>query len=206
MTDFLDPLRQAHVLLLLRLVLGGLLLIAGASKLTDRPAFYEAVADYDVLPSALARPFAFVMPLLEVTLGVLLLLGLFTVPAAALALPLFGSFSVAIGLNMLRGRHFDCHCFGSTTGDRVGWPAFLRTLLLAGTALYVAAGASRFGSLDALIFSAPDSLPPVSDAIPVVFAAFVIIDVLFLLPEFAAIRAAFHERQGGHAHAERAAS
>ncbi len=209
MTDILDPLRQAHVLLLLRLVLGGLLLIAGVTKLTDRSAFYEAVADYDVLPSALARPFAFLMPLVEVALGMLLLLGLFTVPAAALAVPLFGSFGIAIGVNMLRGRHFDCHCFGSAQSDRVGGPAFLRSLLLAGTALYVAAGASRFVSLDALIFGSPGNLPPVSDAIPMIFAAFVVIDVLFLLPEFAAIRAAFRERQDSHArrpHAERAAS
>jgi len=205
MTDFLDPLRQAHVLLLLRLVLGGLLLIAGVTKLTGRPAFYEAVADYDVLPSALARPFAYLMPLVEVTLGALLLLGLFTVPAAALALPLFGSFSIAIGVNMLRGRHFDCHCFGSTTGDRVGWPALLRSLLLVATALYVAAGASRFGSLDALLLGAPDNLPPVSEVIPIVFAAFVIIDVLFLAPEFAAIRTAFRERQAGHARDSHAA-
>jgi uncharacterized membrane protein YphA (DoxX/SURF4 family) len=199
MTDFLDPLRQAHVLLLLRLVLGGLLLIAGATKLTDRAAFYEAVADYDVLPPALARPFAFLMPLVEVTLGALLLLGLFTVPAAALAVPLFASFSIAIGVNMLRGRHFDCHCFGSAQSDRIGWPALVRSLLLAATALYVAAGASRFGSLDALLLGAPDSLPPISDAIPIIFAAFVTIDVLFLAPEFAAIRAAFRERQAGHA-------
>jgi uncharacterized membrane protein YphA (DoxX/SURF4 family) len=199
MTDILDPLRQPHVLLLLRLVLGGLLLVAGATKLTNRPAFYEAVADYDVLPSALARPFAFLMPLVEVTLGVLLLLGLFTVPAAALAVPLFGSFSVAIGVNMLRGRHFDCHCFGSAQSDRIGWPAFLRSLLLAGTALYVAFGASRFGALDAAVFGAPDDLPPISDVIPIVFAAFVAIDVLFLVPEFAAIRAAFRERQAGNA-------
>lgn len=199
MTDFLDPLRQAHVLLLLRLVLGGLLLIAGATKLARPAAFDEAVAEYDLLPSALVRPFAYLMPWFEVTLGALLLMGLFTVPAAALAVPLFGSFSIAIGVNMLRGRNFDCHCFGSAHSDRIGWPAFLRSILLSGTALYVAAGASRFGSLDALLFGAPDSLPPVSDAIPMIFAAFVVIDVLFLAPEFAAIRAAFRERQAGHA-------
>ena len=204
MTDFLDSLRQPHALLLLRLVLGGLLLIAGVAKLSDRPGFYSAVVDYDVLPVSLARPFAFLMPIVEVTLGALLLLGLGTVPAAALAVPLFGSFSVAIGVNMLRGRHFDCHCFGSAHSDRVAWPALLRSFILAGAALFVALGASRFGALDAALFGSTGDLPPVSDVIPIVFAAFVVIDVLFLTPEFFAIRAAFRERQAGsarHGHA-----
>jgi len=205
MTDFLDPLRQAHVLLFLRLLLGGLLLIAGVTKLTDRAAFYDAVSDYDVLPSSLTRPFANVMPLAEVALGSLLLLGLFTVPSAALAVPLFAAFSIAIGVNMVRGRHFDCHCFGTTTSDSVGWGALLRSVLLAIAAVYVAAGASRFGALDALIFGTPDDLPPVSDIIPVVFAAFVAVDLLFLVPEFAAIRSAFRERQAGHARQAHAA-
>ncbi len=198
MTDFLDSLRQPHALLLLRLVLGALLLIAGVTKLTDRPAFYSAVSDYDVLPPAVARPFALLVPWLEAVLGALLLLGLGTVPAAALAVPLFGSFGIAIGVNILRGRHFDCHCFGSAHSDRIGWPALLRSLALAGAALYVAAGASRFGALDATFFGSTGDLPPVSDVIPTVFAAFVVIDVLFLLPEFAAIRAAFRERQAGY--------
>ena len=205
MTDFLDSLRQPHALLLLRVVLGALLLIAGITKLTGRAAFYSAVTDYDVLPSALARPFALLMPWLETTLGALLLLGLGTVPAAALAVPLFGSFSIAIGVNILRGRHFDCHCFGSAHSDRIGWPALLRSLALAGAALFVAAGASRFGALDAAVFGSAGDLPPVSDIIPVVFAAFVVIDALFLLPEFVAIRAAFRERQAGHARQRHAA-
>jgi uncharacterized membrane protein YphA (DoxX/SURF4 family) len=205
MTDFLDSLRQPHTLLLLRLVLGGLLLIAGVTKLADRAAFYSAVSDYDVLPSSLARPFAFLMPIVEVTLGLLLVLGFVTVAAAALAVPLFGSFSIAIGINMLRGRNFDCHCFGSTHSDRIGWPALLRSLVLAGTALFVAFGASRFGALDAVLFGSPRDLPPVSDVIPIVFAAFVVVDLLFLMPEFFAIRAAFRERQAANARHRHAA-
>lgn len=200
MSDFIDPLRQAHVLLLLRLLVGALLLIAGVSKLGDREAFDNAVTDYDILPARLARPFARLVPLLEVLLGVLLLLGLFTVESAALAVPLFASFSLAIGVNMLRGRHVDCHCFGSTTNDRVGPAALVRSLLLTFAALYVVIGASRFGSLDALMYGTPDDLPAVSEAIPIVFAAFVIVDVMFLLPEFLSIRDAFRKRQAGHQH------
>jgi uncharacterized membrane protein YphA (DoxX/SURF4 family) len=200
MSDLLDSLRQAHVQLLLRLLVGGLLLIAGVSKLTDRQAFRAAVTDYDILPASLARPFAYLTPFVEVALGALLLIGLFTVEAAALAVPLFASFSIAIGVNIARGRHLDCHCFGSSTNDRVGPTALLRSLLLTVGALYVAFGASRFGALDALVFGTPDGLPPVSEAIPMFFIAFVVVDVLFLLPELVATRASFRERQASHQH------
>jgi uncharacterized membrane protein YphA (DoxX/SURF4 family) len=203
MTDFLDSLREPHVLLYFRVLIGGLLVIAGVAKLMDRAAFYDAVADYDVLPTTLARPFANLVPLFELVAGTLLLFGLFTVPAAVLAVPLFGSFAVAIGVNISRGRHIDCHCFGAATNDSIGWSSFLRALLLSIAALYVAVGASTFGALDALIFGTPDDLPPATDAVAVYFLAFVTIDVMFLLPEFAAIRAAFRERQGhGHARAD----
>ena len=45
MTQLLDALGQPHVQLLLRLVLGGLLLLAGVTKLADRESFRQAVAE-----------------------------------------------------------------------------------------------------------------------------------------------------------------
>lgn len=205
MTDSLDALSQPHAQLLLRLVLGGLLLLAGVTKLADRSAFYEAVADYDVLPSRLQRPFAAFVPLAETSLGVLLLLGLGTGVAAALAAPLFLSFGIAIGINLLRGRHVDCHCFGAVHSERIGWSALLRAVALVLAALVVAAGASRFGALEAALFGSTEDLPPASEVVPIVFLAAVVFDVLFLLPETLAFRAAFaqtrarrHDPASGH--------
>jgi len=205
MSALLDALHQPHTQLLLRLVLGGLLLLAGAAKLADRRAFYDAVAEYDVLPSRLQWPFAMLVPLAEVTLGALLLLGFGTRAAAALATPLFLSFSIAIGVNMLRGREFDCHCFGAAQRERIGWPGFLRSLALVVAALVVAVGASRFGALELAFFGANGDLPPASEALPIVLVAAVVFDVLFLLPETLAFRQLFHRanaRRGQHAHRE----
>jgi uncharacterized membrane protein YphA (DoxX/SURF4 family) len=173
--------------------------LAGATKLADRRAFHAAVAEYDILPARLRRPFATFVPVAEIALGSLLLLGLLTVVAAGLAAPLFLSFSIAIGANMLRGRSFDCHCFGSAHSDRIGWPALLRSVLLVLAAVFVAAGATRFGALDALVLGS-SGLPDVSEIIPVVFAAFVIIDVLFLLPELVAVQTAFRQMRASRTH------
>jgi uncharacterized membrane protein YphA (DoxX/SURF4 family) len=182
MSELLDALDQPHVQLLLRLVLGGLLVLAGVTKLTDRLAFRQAVAEYQVLPAALERPFAMALPYIEVVLGALLLLGLGTTAVAALAAPLFASFGIAIGINLARGRSFNCHCFGSVQSDPIGWGALLRSLALVIAAVVVAAGASRFGALDALLFGA-HGLPPASEVIPIVFVAAVVLDLLVLLPE-----------------------
>lgn len=200
MSDVLDALSQHHVQLLLRLTLGGFLSLAAFTKLTDREGFRAAVAEYRLLPSALERPFASALPLVELTLGVLLVAGLGTVIAASLAVPVFLSFSIAIGVNMLRGRELDCHCFGSVQSEPIGWPAIIRSSALLVVALIVAIGASRFGAVDSLFMNS-EGLPPVSEVVPVVLLAFVVFDVMILLPEAIATQLSFYSVYGrGHAH------
>ncbi|MEX2158489.1 MAG: MauE/DoxX family redox-associated membrane protein [Dehalococcoidia bacterium] len=196
MGQFLDALHQPHVQLFLRIVLGGVLLLAGLSKLSDRKSFREAVAEYQVLPSALVAPFAAAVPAIEIVLGVLLLLGLATADAAAVATLLFLSFAIAIGLNVARGRHFNCHCFGSVQSDPIGWPALLRSLSLAVAALVVVVGASRFGALEWALFGSDGGLPASIEVLPVLLIAAVALDVLVLLPETLAIREAFRQMRG----------
>jgi uncharacterized membrane protein YphA (DoxX/SURF4 family) len=206
MSSLLDALHQPHVQLFLRLVLGGLLLLAGATKLAGRASFREAVTEYQVLPRFLEAPFAVLLPLVEVTLGGLLLIGLGTAVVAAIATPVFLSFTLAIGINLARGRSFDCHCFGSVSRDTIGAPAFLRSLALAIAALVVAVGASRFGALDYTLFSSSDRLPATAEIVPIVFLAFVVFDVLILLPEALATQAAFIRAHGHRMHGRQSRS
>lgn len=196
MTYPLDALDQPHMQLALRLIVGGLLLLAGITKLADRASFRDAVAEYQVLPAALEVPFATLLPWVEVTLGSLLLIGFGTAVAAGLAAPLFLAFGLAIGVNVARGRSFNCHCFGAAQRDEIGWPALIRSLALAGAALVVVLGVSRFGALEAALFGASDGLPSTAEVIPVVLIAFVVFDLLILLPEAAAAQLAFTQSYG----------
>ena len=198
MSEVLDALDQHHVQLLLRLTLGGLLLLAAITKLTDRAAFQTAVAEYKLLPHTLERPFAAALPVVELTLGMLLLAGLGTAIAAWVAVPVFLSFSIAIGVNMARGRELDCHCFGSVQSEPIGWPALIRSSTLVVASLIVALGASAFGAIDALLLD-PDGLPPASEIVPVVLLAFFIFDVLILLPEAIATQLTFDASYGSRA-------
>jgi len=71
----------------LRLLLGGTLLVFGASKLPDLAGFVDTVIRYKVLPESLAVPYGYALPWAEVAVGLFLILGLglkFVAPIAIL--------------------------------------------------------------------------------------------------------------------------
>jgi uncharacterized membrane protein YphA (DoxX/SURF4 family) len=67
-----------------RLLLGVVLVVAGALKLPDPAAAVRAVRAYRLLPEALVEPVAFGLPVVEVAVGLALLAGVY-VRTAALA-------------------------------------------------------------------------------------------------------------------------
>ena len=101
-----------------RLVVGGVMLVAGALKVTDPDAAAAAVQAYRLLPSDLARIVGYALPPLEIALGVLLILGLFTRIAAIVSSLLLVAFMVGVASVWARGYSIDCGCFGG--GGDVG--------------------------------------------------------------------------------------
>jgi uncharacterized membrane protein YphA (DoxX/SURF4 family) len=97
---------------LARLGLAAVWLISGAVKISDPGQTYIAVKAYDVLPTSLVGPVATALPLLELVLGVLLLVGLGTRLAAVLAGLLLLVLIAAIAQSWARGLNIDCGCFG----------------------------------------------------------------------------------------------
>jgi uncharacterized membrane protein YphA (DoxX/SURF4 family) len=99
--------------LLMRLAAGGLLLVAGVAKLAIGPDdVFRSFLGYGVLPRQLARLSAIVLPPAETSLGVLLVLGLFTTAVAAAAGVLMALVTVTAALALIRGRRPPCGCFG----------------------------------------------------------------------------------------------
>ena len=95
-----------------RVGLGGVALAAGIPKVVDLPASVRAVRAYELLPEGLAVLVGNVLPLVEIILGVLLVVGLFTrVSAGAFGLLLL-AFAVGIASAWARGLSIDCGCFG----------------------------------------------------------------------------------------------
>lgn len=98
--------------LLARLVLGGVLLVAGALKVTSPEQSALAVRAYQLLPYDFAGYVGYALPIVEILTGVLLLLGLMTRPAAVVGALLMLAFVIGIASAWARGLSIDCGCFG----------------------------------------------------------------------------------------------
>jgi uncharacterized membrane protein YphA (DoxX/SURF4 family) len=99
--------------LLARLVVGGVFLGAGLSKVGDLAGSVRAVDAYELLPYDGATVVGSVLPFVEVVIGVLLLAGLATRLVAAVGGVLLLAFTAGIVSAWARGLSIDCGCFGS---------------------------------------------------------------------------------------------
>jgi uncharacterized membrane protein YphA (DoxX/SURF4 family) len=95
-----------------RLLLGVVLVVAGALKLPDPAAEVRAVRAYRLLSEGLAGPVAFGLPVLEIAVGLALLAGVFVRTAAIASAVLMVVFLAAVGSAWARGLQIDCGCFG----------------------------------------------------------------------------------------------
>lgn len=96
-----------------RLVLAGVWIVAGISKITDLDASVRAVRAYQILPEIGAQLVGAGLPAVEVLLGVLLLVGAGVRAGAWVSAVLMVIFMIGIASAWARGLQIDCGCFGS---------------------------------------------------------------------------------------------
>jgi uncharacterized membrane protein YphA (DoxX/SURF4 family) len=142
--------------LAIRLTAAGIWLAAGVSKVVELETFRAQVAKYDLLPHALVAPFAYVLPFVEIGVGVYLALGLFVRAAAAVAVGLMVIFLIAQTQAWARGLVLDCGCFGSIAQQEVGFGSIVRDALLGIPSLIVLIWPPRRLSIDAALLGRPD--------------------------------------------------
>jgi uncharacterized membrane protein YphA (DoxX/SURF4 family) len=97
---------------LARLILAGVLLVAGILKAIDPAGSVAAVRAYQLVPSPLATPIGWGLPFVEIGLGLLLLVGLHVRAAAICAAALLAILLAAVISVAARGLSIDCGCFG----------------------------------------------------------------------------------------------
>lgn len=103
---------QSWVGLAARLILGVVMLVAGALKVTNLRSSVLAVRAYKLLQYDLAAIVGYGLPLAEITVGLLLLMGIFTRVAAAITGLMMMSFIFGISWAWAHGYSLDCGCFG----------------------------------------------------------------------------------------------
>ena len=101
-----------------RVVLGGVFLYAGGSKIVDPPGFAHELSNYRLLPDAAVAPIALALPWLEVLCGALLVAGIWRREAALLLAGLLVVFVAALSIDLARGIAVYCGCFGGAKPAR----------------------------------------------------------------------------------------
>lgn len=166
-----------------RFALASLFLLAGLSKLVRRREFEAAVRRYEVLPPRFVPVVAALLPPFELLCGVLLAVGFGSVLAALLLAAVLVGFSVAVGINLLRGRAIDCGCFTSAAPRRITWLTVSRNLALAAMALTIAREAPAALSVDGLLFERADTALTDADALAIGAAVTAALAALALVRE-----------------------
>lgn len=98
--------------LVARLTLAVVWLVASLAKLPNLEASVLAVRGFQILPYDLAVIVGYLLPMIELIIGLLLLIGLFTRPAAVLSGLIMVAFVIGIAQAWARGLAIDCGCFG----------------------------------------------------------------------------------------------
>jgi uncharacterized membrane protein YphA (DoxX/SURF4 family) len=142
--------------LLTRVALAGMFFVSGWNKITDLDGTVRSVRSYEILPESLVHPFAYGLPLLELAVAVILLLGIGTRIGALVTATLMVMFMIAVGSAWARGMDINCGCFGGAGGhDPDPVPGYISVLIRDALLLVVSLGLARWPrspfSLDGLL-------------------------------------------------------
>ena len=95
-----------------RLLVAGVFLAAGGLKVVDPQSSVSAVQAYELLPAAAAVLVGWALPFVEIVLGLLLAVGVFTRVLAVASAVLLALFIAGVLSAAARGLSIDCGCFG----------------------------------------------------------------------------------------------
>ena len=126
---FLTETRLNWLGLFVRLILGGVIFVAGALKVTAPYKAAAAMRAYELLPISVANILGYTLPWFEVGVGILLILGIATRLSAIFAGSLMVIFILAIASAWARGLSIDCGCFGGGGQVAAGETKYLQEIL-----------------------------------------------------------------------------
>lgn len=126
---FLSPVRryQEWISVIVRIALAAILGLAGYAKFSEaQPLQKLAVSSYQILPKSMITPVAYGLPVLEMALAAMILLGFATRVMAICVGLLFVVFIAGIISAWARGLSIDCGCFGGGGAVGKGQTHYLR--------------------------------------------------------------------------------
>lgn len=125
------------LILAIRILLGALFIYASFHKIIKPDRFLLAVNNYRFLPEFLARPFAAIVPWVELLCGLGLITGIFLKGASLVTTFLYLAFVVALVQALARGLDISCGCFADEGAEPIQAWTLVRDSLLLLLALWV---------------------------------------------------------------------
>lgn len=116
--------------LLARLMIGVLFVWAGVPKLIYPEVLFNAVMDYGFFNAAVAQLAAWLLPALEIILGISLIIGVKIRGAFAMATLLLAGFAILHTVVFFQGIDVTCGCFGIAGAEKITGLTVARNLIL----------------------------------------------------------------------------
>ena len=104
-----------------QVTLGALFLFAALAKIVDVASLAREVHNFHLVPFWSEHLVAMILPWVELLAGLALVLGIRPRAGAWVAGALLVGFTAGVALAMARGLNFECGCFGTAAGTRIGW-------------------------------------------------------------------------------------
>jgi uncharacterized membrane protein YphA (DoxX/SURF4 family) len=114
----------------LRIAVGAVFAFSGLTKVTDVDETIRSVRAYRLLPEAIVPAVGAGLPVLELALAGLLLIGLLIRPAAAITIGVCTAFLIGVASAWARGLSIHCGCFGNGGASANPVPGYVRELVL----------------------------------------------------------------------------
>ena len=150
-TIALNAFRHRYLSVIFRLAVGIIFIVSSVGKLSEGSAFVDDVTKYQLLTNNLAEVYATALPWVEIIMGSLLILGLFSRVAAGIGVLTSLSFVIANGVVLHRGLNLACGCFGDMATMQTREAIIIESVLLI-MAIQILIRKGDFLSLDSVLF------------------------------------------------------
>lgn len=135
----MTKIQMKHLVLVARLIIGGLFIYASIYKVLNPTDFSVTVRNYTILPLEWTNLVAITLPWVELGSGLFLVLGVLIRPSALLTTGMMAVFLVALIYAYSVGLDIDCGCFSASTesSGKIGPLYLIRDTLLLLTSAFI---------------------------------------------------------------------
>ncbi|HSR19002.1 MAG TPA: MauE/DoxX family redox-associated membrane protein [Ignavibacteriaceae bacterium] len=130
-------LNNNYLLFLARFLLGFIFIYAAVEKINDPGSFAVSINNYKLLPIFIINIISVILPWIELTAGMLLVIGISVRESSFITSIFLLIFIFAVSISLLRGLDINCGCFGTAGGSKIGIQKIVENLLLLILSVYL---------------------------------------------------------------------